>query len=144
LPHGSHVRFQCGETQPARGDVVVVLVGPTELIMHRLVGKGRGRGRGYLLTAGDNSILCDQPVRSDAVVGVAIEARQAEDWRPIPPYRSPGILVATVRAWVRTLAIGLLAISPRAAILTTAALYAPVSRFRSLVSPLGSGRSTNA
>jgi len=111
LPPGSRIRFHCGSNDPRIGDVVVLLAGRSDLLAHRVVGRGRGpRCRQYLLTRGDGSLLCDEPVQRAAVLGIVLGKADGETWRVIPPpYALPLYrrIVAAAHRWamLATLAI---------------------------------------
>lgn len=133
LPPGTRLRFRCGRVDPRLGDVVVVLAGPTLLIVHRVVARGSGpRARGYLVTRGDSSILCDQPVPADAVLGVVEECRRETGWVPVGAYVPRGVATTLAADILRVVMLGALALSPRLAIWVAAGSYGLVSRTRVL------------
>jgi hypothetical protein len=133
LPSGTRLRFRCGRGDAKPGDVVVVLAGPADLIVHRVVARGWGpRARGYLVTRGDSSVLCDQPVTADAVLGVVEECRRDDAWGPVGPSPSLGVATTMAAAVLGAVMLGVLAISPRLAIFVAAGSYGLVSRVRAL------------
>jgi hypothetical protein len=133
LPSGTPLRFRCGRSDPKLGDVVVVLAGPTDLIVHRVVGKGWGpRARGYLLTRGDNSVLCDQPVPASAVLGVVEECGRGHGWANLDPPRPRGILPTLASGVLKALMLAALAVHPRLAAWMAAGAHGVLSRTRAM------------
>lgn len=131
LPSGTRLRFRCGRVEPKPGDVVVVLAGPSDLIAHRVVARGWGpRAHGYVVTRGDNSVLCDQPVARDAVLGVVEECRRDDRWLPVGPGLPHRVPTRVAAAVLLAVMLGALAISPRLAIFVAAGSYGLVSRLR--------------
>lgn len=71
------------EFSPARllrGDVMLFRLDDM-LVVHRLLGPGRRRGRRYLRARGDGRIRLDPPVFRDSVVGRVVAVRDGEVWR---------------------------------------------------------------
>jgi len=115
LADGTRIRIRGRQGVPEVGQVVVAVGGAT-LIAHRLVGIGRSaRARGFLLTRGDGSLLCDWPIPVSDVVAVATEYRTSAEWQPLPlPRRRPWW--ARVRAAAhRALMQGAMELDPRVA-----------------------------
>jgi hypothetical protein len=84
MPPGTRIRIQCGDASEwPIGAVVVFFTGRT-LVGHRVVGRGTGRARDYWVTRGDGTILCDEPVDRDAILGVVTEWASDADWHPVP------------------------------------------------------------
>ena len=134
LPPGTPMRFHCGPSRPEIGEVIVFLAGPEDLIAHRVVARGWGpRGRRYLVTRGDNSVLCDQPVRADAVLGLVKECRRDGTWLPLGPRPRRSIPVTITAGVLRVLMLGALTISPRLAIFVAAGSYRVVQRLSGLL-----------
>jgi hypothetical protein len=114
LAAGSRVRIRCAD-EPAPAGAVVVVAVEGALFAHRMVGRGRGRrARGYVVTRGDGTVLCDAPVEVDRVIGIVAEYHDGEGWRPVsgpaprPPLR--GWLAALHRAamlWALEVHVGL-------------------------------------
>src|SRR4051812_36296613 len=70
LPDGCLVRIDSTRA-PARGDIVAFVVG-TALCTHRVVARSSriaGDGSEYLVTRGDDWLLCDPPIIASQVIG---------------------------------------------------------------------------
>jgi hypothetical protein len=133
IPPGTRLRFRSRRSDARPGDVVVILAGPADLIVHRVVTQGWGpRARGYLLTRGDSSVLCDQPVAADAVLGVVEECLRGDRWHPVAPRPHRRLGVAVTAAVLQAVMVGALSLSPRLATWVAAGAYLLVSRLRSI------------
>lgn len=133
LPDGTLLRFRSGSRDVTRGDVVVVLAGPADLIVHRVVARGWGpRARDYIVTRGDDFVLCDQPIRGEAVLGVVEEQCREGQWCPVGPPASRGLPLTAAAGVLRVVMVGALAISPRLAVRVAAGSYELVHRLRGL------------
>jgi hypothetical protein len=133
LPPGSRIRFRCGPNEPRLGDVVVLVFGQADLLAHRVVGAGRGpRAREYLLTRGDGSVLCDQPIQRAAVLGIVLDTATDAGWRSLAPPRSSGFgrrLTATLHRWAMLAALEL---DVRIAVQLAVASYWLLDRLRAV------------
>ncbi len=126
LRPGAHVRIRCGHAAAALGDVVAFL-NAGGLMGHRLV----ARRRGYLITRGDGSALCDPPIPATAVLGTLTAWRldETDQWRAVPP--SPPPVPAAVLG--TSLVAKLLAVHPglaRAAAIVPLVLRSVLARVR--------------
>lgn len=85
LPPGSRIRIRCDQPGSlAAGDVAAfLLVGV--LVGHRVWGKSGGpAGPRWLLTCGDGSSVCDEPVPEAVVMGRVLAVARGADWVAIP------------------------------------------------------------
>jgi hypothetical protein len=104
LPVGTRIRIRCVEPDDlVTGDTIAYLLDGRP-VAHRLVARCTvGHGRGWLVTRGDATILCDLPVRPERLVGMVVAREVGGTWKAVdaPPAR---------RGW-RAAAAGLLAAS---------------------------------
>ncbi len=95
LPAGSRVRIRLGA--PAAVGAVGVVAVDGILFAHRVVGQCRGRrGRSYVITRGDRTVLCDAPVQADCVIGIVEQCDAGSGWRPV----SGEVIRSSVRSWM--------------------------------------------
>ncbi len=90
LPAGTPIRLRWVRGGDCReGQIVAFLAGRT-LVTHRVVARGRRPSRrGFLVTCGDGTWLCDPPVAEDLVVGIVAEWNDGAGWRPAADLRAP-------------------------------------------------------
>jgi hypothetical protein len=112
IPGGATIRVQPQGVDAARAaDVVVFRDGEAGLVAHRLVCRGRGRARDYVITLGDGNRFPDPPVPVSAILGKVISFSTDEaTWLDVPPPAPRGamgeaIVKATVWALVAASAI---------------------------------------
>jgi hypothetical protein len=82
LPDGAAIEI--GPLEPAglRVGQIVVCANAHKLIAHRIVYSGTGaRERSLVLTQGDGCLLCDPPIRKDAIQGVVTAIRIDGRWQ---------------------------------------------------------------
>lgn len=94
IPRGTQIRIDCSQLDFSVGDVVSFIAGKN-LISHRVVYRGkRGRARGYIITRGDGTWLCDPPAAADTVLGVVREKNRGEGWEALPnqTFAKPSLL----------------------------------------------------
>jgi hypothetical protein len=133
LPPGSRIRFRCGPNEPRLGDVVVLVFGQADLLAHRVVGAGRGpRSRAYLITRGDGSVLCDQPIQRAAVLGIVLDRATDAGWRCLDPPRSSGLGRRLTAALHRRAMLAAMEIDVRLAVRLAAASYWLLERLRAV------------
>ena len=90
LPPGTRVRIRCGEDLTFEPGQIVAFLSEDRLIAHRLLGRGRhGRARGFLLTRGDATALCDAPVTATTVLGIVTGRLVGDEWGQVPPSPAP-------------------------------------------------------
>jgi hypothetical protein len=90
IPDGATIRVL---PEPAGGYqigmVVACLSAGEELFAHRLVRRGRNHGAAYVLTLGDNWLLCDPPTAIGDIIGLVSAYKYDGVWRSPPnPRRS--------------------------------------------------------
>src|SRR5436190_7248117 len=73
LPDGARIKVCPSRTGTYEvGEIAACLHGGS-LVAHRIVSRGAGRARGYVVTQGDGRLICDRPLRVDDILGVVIE-----------------------------------------------------------------------
>ena len=81
LPAGSRVRISSNRGEDYAAGEIVTFVANRNLTAHRVVYRGRGSRKGYLITRGDANLLCDPPVQIEQVLGVVSEFQVDGDWK---------------------------------------------------------------
>jgi hypothetical protein len=117
LPAGSRIRIALVDRSDYEVGEVVTFVAGGQLIVHRVVHRGRrGAGRGYLVTRGDITLAPDAPVHQDSILGAVTGVRREGRWVAPdgPPRRSFPARLA--RAVLLMAVASLLRMSPRAAL----------------------------
>ncbi len=98
LPSGTRVNIHCGEQLTLEPGQIIAFLGGARLIAHRLCGRGRHASvRGFLLTRGDATALCDAPVHVDTVLGIVTARRNDGVWQDVPSAPAASSLASTMR-----------------------------------------------
>jgi len=82
IPRGARIRIVFDDAAPRPGDVVAFL-SDGRVVAHRVVARCRHRGATMLLTRGDARVLCDAPVRADAVLGRVAAYNAGSGWQAV-------------------------------------------------------------
>jgi signal peptidase I len=116
LRPGSRIRIELRERpHPGVGEVIAFLTAD-QVIVHRVVHRGRGgAGAGHLLTRGDAVLVPDPPLPHGRVIGPVTAVWCHDRWTPLePPRRWPvhARIASRLALWV---AVGSVYLSPRVA-----------------------------
>jgi hypothetical protein len=82
IPHGSRIRIRTGGERDYRPGHVVACIHRSGIFAHRIVYRGHGRLREYVITRGDAWLVCDNPIRLPDIVGAVREVNYENQWRP--------------------------------------------------------------
>ena len=137
LGPGSRIRIALVHRARYEAGEVVAYQAGSQVIVHRVVHRGRGgAARGHLITRGDATLVPDPPVEHGRVLGPVTGVWRAGEWTPLggPPRRS--LRARLARALLLASATGGLYLSPRA---TAYALIALHRRAGALWAVLGRG-----
>jgi hypothetical protein len=115
LPPGTRIRIDLGG--PAAGAVgdVVTFVAGSQVVVHRVIARGWGAGRGFLVTRGDIALAPDRPVREDTVLGAVTGVWEGGAWVAPPGAPRGSRRARAARAGCLWAVTVLLTVSPRAA-----------------------------
>lgn len=115
LPNGSRIRIQINRRTDYRPGEILAFLPCRQVVVHRVVARGRGRGRGHLLTRGDSLVVPDPPVDRTRVLGPVTEVDGGDGWIPVGR-REPGTALGSwARRVVLAVTASLLVASPEAA-----------------------------
>ncbi|HLY63034.1 MAG TPA: hypothetical protein VKV95_19985 [Terriglobia bacterium] len=90
LPAGSRVRICSNRGEDYAAGEIVTFVANRNLTAHRVVYRGQGSKKKYLITRGDANLLCDPPVHVEQVLGVVTEFQTDGDWKvPVATISEP-------------------------------------------------------
>jgi hypothetical protein len=116
LPPGSRIRIALAPPRAYHVGEVIAFVAGGQVVVHRVVHRGRARGgRGYLLTRGDAPLAPDEPVAEDAILGVVTGVDRDGQWVPPGPRPWQTQRARLARRLLLLLVAGGLWISPRVA-----------------------------
>ncbi len=122
LPDGSRIRIEIGlRTEFGPGEVIAFLP-RSHIVVHRLVGRGRGRGAGWLLTRGDGVVTPDPPVDPERVLGPVVGVERGDHWSGVERPSSGSRSGTCARRLALAATAAVLAASPAAARRTVDAL----------------------
>ena len=114
LGPGSRIRIALAHRARYEAGEVVAYVAGSQVVVHRVVHRGRAAAaQGYLITRGDATLVPDPPIEHALILGPVTGVWRAGDWVPLDgqPRRSPRARVA--RALSLAAAVGGLYLSPR-------------------------------
>jgi hypothetical protein len=115
LPPGSRIRIDLVPRPVCEAGEVIAYVAGDQIIVHRVLHRGRaGRARGHLIAFGDAVLVPDPPVQIAYVLGPVTEVWQAERWTPTAGPLPRSTHARLVRALLAALSTAGLYLSPRA------------------------------
>lgn len=109
------VRYDCGE-------IVAYLAGG-QVVVHRVVHRGRGAAGGYLITLGDATLVPDPPVVHSRILGPVTGVWRDGGWMPPSGPLRRSLRARVARALSLAAAVGGLYLSPRASAWALAVLH---------------------
>ena len=132
LPAGSRIRIALiHRDRYERGELVAYLAGG-QLIVHRVVHRGRcGAARGWLLARGDATQVPDPPIAHEHVLGPLTGVWHIGEWVASDGPMRQSWRARTLCASATAVALGALYVSPRAAARLLLALHRGVAWLRS-------------
>lgn len=107
IPSGAEIRIAPDSAVPRVGTTVAIVT-PNGLVAHRLIAHGTFPwNRGFVLTQGDGSRLCDPPVPVHLVLGAVAAWRLDGEWRAVPPiHRTARATGHGAALWRRLVGLG--------------------------------------
>jgi hypothetical protein len=109
LPDGVRIRIRATRGEPCVPGDVIALSTPAGLVAHRIVARGRrGRARAYVITRGDNRVVCEPAVHEHLIGGRVVARLDADGWMPVPaarPLPAPRRQLATLALLAPSLAL---------------------------------------
>lgn len=131
LGPGSRIRIALAHRARYEAGEVVAYVAGSQVVVHRVVHRGRtAAARGYLLTRGDATLVPDPPIEDALILGPVTGVWRGGGWMAPsgPPSRSLRARVA--RALSLAAAVGGLYLNPRATGRALTALHRAVGALR--------------
>ena len=124
LPPGSRIRIALARRDRFEAGEVVAYVVGSQLVVHRVVHRGRAlAARGYLITCGDATLVPDPPVDQGHVLGSVTGVWRGGAWAPLAAPAARTLHARMARGLCASLAVGGLYVSPRATARALRALF---------------------
>ncbi|HMH53016.1 MAG TPA: hypothetical protein VK548_22450 [Candidatus Acidoferrum sp.] len=120
---GSRIRIELGRPRRYDPGEVIAFVAGEHVVVHRVVRRARRWPDGYVLTRGDATVLPDQPVGTDRVLGAVTAIQQGGSWVPVECRPRPSLRARVVAPIVLGLVACVLRASPGAAAVLVTLLY---------------------